>query len=132
AAYADVARGIFAYVARDLTSPQGAFYAAEDADSEGEEGRFYAWTPAQLAQVLGPETARWVGHHLGVSPQGNFEHGTSVLHEAHTLAATARLFELDGNDARRRFAEARAALLAARARRPRPHRDEKVLAAWNG
>src|SRR6185295_16094445 len=80
---AETARGIFSYVARDLTSPEGAFYSAEDADSEGEEGRFYVWTPAQLGEVLGADEARLAALYWGVTPQGNFEHGTSILHEAH-------------------------------------------------
>ncbi|TMQ73839.1 MAG: thioredoxin domain-containing protein, partial [Candidatus Eisenbacteria bacterium] len=62
---ADAARGIFTYVARDLTSPEGAFYSAEDADSEGEEGKFYVWTPAQIDAVLGPEDARTFCEYYG-------------------------------------------------------------------
>jgi uncharacterized protein YyaL (SSP411 family) len=121
--WADTARGVFEYVARDLTSPEGAFFSAEDADSEGEEGRFYAWTPAQLATVLGADLARLFAHHYGVSERGNFEHGSSVLHEAHPAA--------DEGTANR-LAEARAHLLAARALRIRPYRDDKILTAWNG
>jgi uncharacterized protein YyaL (SSP411 family) len=121
--WADTARGVFEYVARDLTAPDGAFFSAEDADSEGEEGRFYAWTPAQLASVLDADLARLFAHHYGVSEHGNFEHGTSVLYEAHPAADA---------DTATRLAEARARLLAARALRVRPHRDDKIITAWNG
>jgi len=129
--WADTARGVFAYVARDLTSPEGAFWSAEDADSEGEEGRFYAWTPAQLADVLGPEGCRLFAHRYGVTPEGNFEHGATVLHEAHPLAETAAAFGMGETAAMEALERARAALLAARSRRVRPHRDDKVITAWN-
>ena len=121
--WADTARGVFEYVARDLTSPDGAFFSAEDADSEGEEGRFYAWTPSQLASVLGADGAQSFAHHYGVTEHGNFEHGSSVLHEAHPAADA---------DTANRLAEARARLLVARALRTRPHRDDKIITAWNG
>jgi len=130
--HAEVARGIFTYVARDLTSPDGAFLSAEDADSEGEEGRFYVWTSEQIEQVLGKDPAALFSHHYGVTGQGNFEHGTSILNEVHTLAETAAAFGLDPDDAAARLAASRTALLEARAGRVRPHLDDKVLVAWNG
>ena len=131
AAYAATARGIFEYVERDLTSPQGAFYSAEDADSEGEEGRFYVWTPAELATVLG-EDAKLFEYLNGVSSRGNFEHGTNILHRAHSEDDAAKRFELPVAQVHERSARARVRLLAARVRRVRPHLDDKVLAAWNG
>ena len=130
--WAGTARGVFAYVARDLTSPEGAFWSAEDADSEGEEGRFYAWTRAQVMQALGEQAGARFAHRYGVSEHGNFEHGTTVLHEAHTLAETAGAFGLTEAAAEAALAEARARLLAARSARVRPHRDDKVITAWNG
>ncbi len=122
ARWAETARGVFRYVARDLTSPEGAFWSAEDADSEGEEGRFYAWTPAQLAQVLGEEDATLFARHHGVTERGNFEHGTTVLHLTREPADPETIAHL---------AAARDRLLAARERRVRPHRDDKVITAWN-
>ena len=121
--WADTARSVFTYVARDLTSPDGAFFSAEDADSEGEEGRFYAWTPSQLESVLGADSARLFAHQFGVSERGNFEHGSSVLYEAHPAADASSLAELE---------DARARLLVARSQRVRPYLDDKVLTAWNG
>src|SRR5205085_493507 len=119
----------FAYVSRDLTAPEGAFDSAEDADSEGEEGRFYVWTPAQLADVLGAEDAALFAFRYGVTPEGNFEHHTSILEEAHSLEESARHAGITEADAEARLERARAALLEARSRRVRPHRDDKVITA---
>ncbi len=130
--YAATARGIFDYVVRDLTSPEGAFTSAEDADSGGEEGRFYVWTPAGTAAALGAEDSRVFDFVHGVTPRGNFEHGASVLHLAHTTAEAAQHFGLAQAEVGRRLSGARARLLEARARRVRPDRDGKVLTAWNG
>jgi len=130
--YAATARGVLDYVARDLTSPEGAFYSAEDADSEGEEGCFYVWTPAGTAAVLGTADAPLFDFVHGVTPQGNFEHGGSVLHLAHTIAEAAQRFGLAPAEVERRLAGSRARLLEARGSRVRPSRDGKVLTAWNG
>ena len=130
--WAEAARGVFDYVARDLTSPEGAFWSAEDADSEGEEGRFYVWTPAELEAALEDGAAKVFAHRYGVTPEGNFEHGATVLHEAHTLAETAAAFGLAEAEAAEALSRARATLLAARAKRVRPHLDDKVITAWNG
>jgi uncharacterized protein YyaL (SSP411 family) len=130
--YAAAARGIFAYVERDLSSPGGAFDSAEDADSEGEEGKFYVWTPAEIEAALGAEAAALFAHRYGVTQLGNFEHGTTILTEARTLEDCAKRFGLDPGEAALRLEAARAKLLDVRSRRVRPHRDDKVLAAWNG
>src|SRR6059036_3091098 len=79
AEYAATARDIFEYVLRDLTSPEGAFYSAEDADSEGVEGKFYVWTPEDLKRVLGEQEAAFFAGHYDVTQNGNFEHGWSIL-----------------------------------------------------
>ena len=115
--FAETARGVFAYVERDLTGEHGAFLSAEDADSEGEEGRFYVWRPEELAAVLGATEAPLFAARYGVTPAGNFEHGASILHEAGSVPADAA---------------GREKLLAARSLRPRPLRDDKVIVAWNG
>jgi uncharacterized protein YyaL (SSP411 family) len=129
---ADAARGIFAYVMRDLDDPAGGFCAAEDADSEGREGAFYAWTPADLARLLGTAGAERFARRYGVTADGNFEPGESVLAETAPLATLATEFGASEADLAREFADARAKLFAARAERPRPSRDDKVLTAWNG
>ena len=125
AVYAETARDTFTYTLRDLTSPQGGFYSAEDADSEGIEGKFYVWTPAQLAEVLGDEPARELGRVYDVTEHGNFEHGWSILNLSGHRGEIPK-------DTQTRLAAARAKLLEARGRRIRPHRDEKVLTDWNG
>ncbi|GAA2861510.1 thioredoxin domain-containing protein [Streptosporangium fragile] len=102
----------------EMRTPQGGFASALDADSEGVEGKFYVWTPEEIREVLGEEDGAWAVALFEVT--GTFEHGTSVLQ----LLA-------DPDDAER-FARVRSALLAARARRVRPGRDDKVVAAWNG
>jgi uncharacterized protein YyaL (SSP411 family) len=131
-AYATTARDIFAYVARDLTSADGAFWSAEDADSEGEEGRFYVWTPRQLHEALGADDAKLAALHWGVTESGNFEHGASILHAALAPDRSAERLGIAPKEAERRIEQARGALLAARSARPRPHLDDKVLTAWNG
>ena len=103
----------------EMRGPEGGFYSALDADSEGEEGRFYVWTPAQIRAVLG-EGAEPILHYYGVSEGGNFE-GSNILH----LAAGAGAAEPEGLDAARR------ALYEARAKRVWPGLDDKRLAAWN-
>ena len=132
APFADAARGIIAYVTRDLDAPGGGFCAAEDADSEGREGAFYAWTPADLARVLGEPAAGRFARRYGVTGGGNFEAGESVLSEALPLATLAAELGAGEADLEREFADARARLFAAREERPRPLRDDKVLTAWNG
>jgi uncharacterized protein YyaL (SSP411 family) len=108
------------FLLRDLRTPQGGFASALDADTEGEEGLTYVWTPGQLADVLGDDDGAWAAEQLEVTQAGTFEHGTSVLQ---------RLREPDDLG---RYERVRARLLEARAARPQPGRDDKVVAAWNG
>jgi len=115
-----VARETCAWMIRELRTPEGGFASALDADSEGEEGRFYTWTPAELTAVLGAAEGRYAAETWGVTEAGTFEHGRSVLQ------LRADPAEPD------RYAAIRDALLAARERRVRPGRDDKVVAAWNG
>jgi len=117
-----ILRETAAYLLRDLRHPLGGFYSGEDADSEGEEGRFYVWTPAQLREVLGEDDAALAERAFAVTRSGNFEHGATVLQRT-AAAATIAPAHLSG---------IRERLLAHRNRRPRPMRDENVLAAWNG
>jgi hypothetical protein len=133
---AGVARAILGYVAREMTSPEGAFYSATDADSPGpdgrrEEGRFFTWTPAEIRAAVGPDHARLVEAAYGVAPAGNFE-ARSVLSRARPLVDVARDLGLEHERALAALDTARQRLLAERGRRPSPLRDEKILAAWNG
>ncbi|HVZ73638.1 MAG TPA: thioredoxin domain-containing protein [Polyangia bacterium] len=119
--FARVARETCDYVLREMTSPDGAFYSATDADSEGEEGKFFVWSEKEIKDVLGPgtDTARFLRYY-GVTAGGNFE-GHNILNAAHPDEAEWAA-----------LAPARAKLYEVRARRPAPLRDEKILAAWNG
>ncbi|MET0233946.1 MAG: thioredoxin domain-containing protein [Kibdelosporangium sp.] len=118
--YRRVARETAEFLIRDLGTPEGGFASSLDADTEGEEGLTYVWTPAQLTEVLGAEDGRWAAEVFGVTREGTFEHGSSTL----------RLLR-EPDDAER-FARVRAALSEVRATRPQPGRDDKVVAAWNG
>src|SRR5688572_3981478 len=79
AEHARIVREILDYVLREMTSAEGGFHATQDADSEGEEGKFFVWDPQELEAALGPDLAAWIGPFYGVSQSGNFEHGKSVL-----------------------------------------------------
>lgn len=127
-----VAEEILTYVMRDLMGPQGEFFSAEDADSEGAEGRFYTWTAAELAETLGAEKAALFGGYYNVTAKGNFEQGTNILHTVGgTLpdyAAQTKHSESELGDI---FEECRKKLFIRRNKRRRPFRDDKVLTAWN-
>lgn len=121
------------YLERDMRHPLGFFFAAEDADSEGEEGRFYVWTPEQLRAVLDERSARLVELLYDIKPGGTFEHGTSVLHRGRRrVEDVAEEMGLPIAEAEAIHERARLLLLAERSKRVRPARDEKVIAAWNG
>jgi hypothetical protein len=134
--FAQVGRDILRYVERDMTSPEGAFYSATDADSvspEGrlEEGRFFTWTPSEIADAVGAERAPLITAYYGVTAAGNLD-GRSVLSTPRALPEVAREFHLTPERARAEVDEAVVALFAARSKRRPPLRDEKVLASWNG
>ena len=119
----EVIRETIGFLERELSDKDGGLWSSLDADSEGEEGKFYVWTPAQLKAALGPVDALVFAGAYGVTEQGNFEHATSVLSRI-----TPRSSPLEEEH----LAELRAKLLAERARRVRPGTDDKVLAGWNG
>jgi hypothetical protein len=130
--YARVVRETLDYVLRDMTDPAGGFYSTEDADSEGVEGKFYTWTPEQLRVVLGDEAAETFARVYDVSDAGNFEDGQSILHLPKTLQQQAQLLGRDAEDLAAELTASRAKLFAARKRRVHPHKDDKVIVAWNG
>ena len=134
--FARVVRETLRFIERDMTSPEGAFYSATDADSltpegEREEGFFFTWTPEELASALGPERSRVVGRYYGVSEEGNFE-GRSILHAPESFAEVAEILSLPEEELHAAVREANEILYRERSRRPRPLRDEKILTAWNG
>ncbi len=128
--YATVARGIVRYVLRDMTHPGGGFYSAEDADSEGKEGKFYCWTRHELSQLLTLAEFEFVVHYYGVTEEGNFvDHS-----DPHPLPNQNILFVADRSVSPQNplLVSAKAKLFAARAKRVRPHLDDKILCSWNG
>jgi len=120
------------YVLRDMTGPEGGFYATEDADSEGEEGKFYVWKPAELARLLGEQTAKLVCDYYDVGPHGNFEHGNSILNIPNDPDVVAARNGMKLSELEPVVAQARERMLWARSKRVRPGRDEKIITAWNG
>ncbi|MDD1703653.1 MAG: thioredoxin domain-containing protein [Methanoregula sp.] len=139
--YGKAARDIIAYVLRDLTSPEGAFYTAEDADSEGGEGAFYLWTMEELEEVLGRSDAAIASAIFNVTPEGNFsEPGIgnektapkNILYRSRSEQDLARALLLTDQDFTARIDAIRRLLFDARNKRPRPARDDKILSDWNG
>src|SRR5438094_4955883 len=150
--YEAVARDIFDYVARDMTSKEGGFFSAEDADSpvvagigdpghgKTAEGAFYVWTKKEIDAALG-DAAEIFDFHYGVQAHGNAPEGSdphdefrgkNILIERHTIAETAEHFQKTKEDIAKALAHSREKLFAIRAKRPRPHLDDKIISAWNG
>jgi uncharacterized protein YyaL (SSP411 family) len=134
--YRRIAREVLDYVALEMTAPGGAFYSATDADSqrpdgEMEEGWFFTWTPDELQTVLGPDRAQVISKYYGVTPQGNFE-GRNILHRPRSLDAVARELGISKTILQKHLDAARGQLYTARAKRPPPLRDAKIISAWNG
>lgn len=139
AEYARIAREVFAYLLRDLAAPEGGFYSAEDADSEGEEGRFYLWTLEEVRAVLDPDEAELVARIFSLREEGNFREeatgrltGKNVLAMKRPLGDHARELGVSESRLQERLEAARERLFAAREGRARPKKDDKVLADWNG
>src|SRR5271154_682922 len=129
--YADTARDILDYVLRDMTHPGGGFFSAEDADSEGQEGKFYCWTKDELSKLLSPEEFNVAAKYFGITAEGNF-----VDHSHPTpLAGLNVLSNVDPNvpaAAQPLLTAAKKKMSEVRAKRIRPHLDDKILASWNG
>jgi uncharacterized protein YyaL (SSP411 family) len=150
--FESVARDILDYVARDMTSKEGGYFSAEDADSpavavggdpghaKNTEGAFYVWTKKEIDAALG-DAAEIFDFHYGVQPHGNAPEGSdpqdefrgkNILIERHTTAETAKQFKKSDDEVRQSLDRSREKLLAIRAKRPRPHLDDKIIVAWNG
>ncbi|AGA69728.1 thioredoxin domain protein [Desulfitobacterium dichloroeliminans LMG P-21439] len=125
-------REIFAYVLRDMVSPEGGFYSAEDADSEGVEGKFYVWTPQEIHELLGSEAGQLYCRAYDITRDGNFE-GKNIPNLLHTeWTALAEEFNLSREELSLQLEEARKVLFQAREKRIHPHKDDKILTSWNG
>jgi uncharacterized protein YyaL (SSP411 family) len=136
--FAATAKDILNYVIRDMTSPEGAFYSAEDADSEGEEGKFYVWDYKELFTVLDNDDALIAVRYFNIDNEGNFTDpmhgntGKNILHLNKTKARTASEFEISPQDFESRLSAIRTKLFQHREKRIRPSKDMKILADWNG
>jgi hypothetical protein len=129
--FAETAHDILNYVLRDMTHPEGGFYSAEDADSEGHEGKFYCWTREELSKLLKPEEFKVAARYFGITEQGNFmDHSHPEPLPNQNVLSIANP-QLTGPEAAL-LASAKNKMLAARSKRIRPLRDDKVLASWNG
>ena len=124
--YARIAREIFTYLSRDMTDKEGGFYSAEDADSEGEEGKFYVWTPSELKKILGEKDGADFCRLYGATESGNFE-GSNILHLKEALPQALKGLGRD----EAWWTAAKGKVLQARSLRVRPHLDDKILTAWN-
>ncbi|MBT8406984.1 MAG: thioredoxin domain-containing protein, partial [Deltaproteobacteria bacterium] len=132
ARHGKVVAEILTYVQRDMTSPEGGFYTAEDADSEGEEGLFYVWTPQAIKDELGNDLGDLFGRFFDVGPHGNFEEGRSILHSRIPLENFAAKEKIEVAELEKVLENARKRLFAVREKRIHPLKDDKVLTSWNG
>jgi len=131
ARFAEVARDLIRYVLRDMTHPEGGFYSAEDADSEGHEGKFYCWTKTELTQLLNAGEFKVAERFFGITDEGNFEdHSHPMpLKKLNVLSIVdPKLTEAEA----KLLASAKQKMFAVQVRRVRPHLDDKILASWNG
>jgi uncharacterized protein YyaL (SSP411 family) len=137
--YGKTAREIFTYVLRDMTAPEGGFCSAEDADSEGEEGKFYLWTQEEVRQALGNEEADFIARVFNIEKDGNFAEqatgrrsGVNILHVKKPLGELASDLSLSQQDLQKHLELIRQKLFAYREKRVHPMKDDKILTDWNG
>ncbi len=137
--YEKTAREILNYVLRDMTSTEGGFYSAEDADSEGEEGKFYVWTEEELKETLGKEDAELIIKTFNTSKTGNFteeasghQTGANILHLTKPLNEIALSYEISEEEFSEKIEKARITLFNEREKRIHPYKDDKILTDWNG
>ncbi|MEC8980366.1 MAG: thioredoxin domain-containing protein [SAR324 cluster bacterium] len=128
--YESAVRDVLAYVARDMTSPAGAFFSAEDADSEGVEGKFYVWSKAEVLKILGAESGELACAFWDITENGNFE-GSSIPNRPRSDEDVAAQFRITPEEMRKTLRTAREKLMAVRSKRVRPLLDDKVLTSWN-
>jgi uncharacterized protein YyaL (SSP411 family) len=129
--YREVVDETLAYVLREMTSPEGGFYSTQDADTEGEEGKFFVWSEREIKDVLGAESADLFAEAYGISPEGNWE-GHNILHRVRSDEQIARLRSMPEPEVKQQIAQGKHKLFDRRKQRIAPGRDEKVLTAWNG
>ncbi len=129
--YRQVATEVLDYILREMTSPEGGFYSSTDADSEGEEGKFYVWTPSEIEAILGEEEAYRFCAYYDITEEGNWE-GKSIPNTPRSMARVANRLGIPVEELERSIREARPKVYEARRRRIPPGLDDKILTAWNG
>ncbi len=130
--FEQVVRETLGYIRREMQDPRGGFYSTQDADSEGEEGKFFVWTRDEILTHLGEDVGQLFCRAYDVTEAGNFEHGRSILNRPAKMDGVAARFGMEVAEAERILAKAREKLFEVRERRVKPFRDEKVLTSWNG
>ena len=130
--YARTAREILEYVLRDMTNCEGGFYSAEDADSEGEEGKFYSWTAEELKEVLDKEDFRLLIRLYDVHEGGNFEKGRNILRQMSAFSDAAAILKMPESELYDSWNRMRNKLFQVREKRIHPLKDDKILTDWNG
>lgn len=137
--YGDTAKEIFTYVLRDMTAPEGGFYSAEDADSEGVEGKFYLWQEKEIRKIFDKEEADLIIRVFNVKRDGNFleeaaggKTGTNILHLKDTISSIASDLKISVSELNDRIESARSMFFKVREKRVHPHKDDKILTDWNG
>jgi Highly conserved protein containing a thioredoxin domain len=130
--YRRIAEETLEYIIRDMTDRSGGFYSSEDADSEGEEGKFYVWTRSEVLDLLGADDGEVFCEFFDVTDEGNFEHGKSILNTPQTLEEFVADKEMSADALTRIINAGKRRLFNVREQRVRPGRDDKTLAAWNG
>lgn len=137
--YAKTAKNIFTYILRDMTSPEGVFYSAEDADSEGEEGKFYLWTKDEVEKILEKDEAGLIVNVFNLQEGGNYidqlegkKTGVNIFHLKGSLGEISSKNNISEKDLERRIEKARKKLFAVREKRIHPYKDDKILTDWNG
>ncbi|MBI4391680.1 MAG: thioredoxin domain-containing protein, partial [candidate division NC10 bacterium] len=127
-----IARETVGYVLREMQHPEGGFYSTQDADSEGEEGKYFVWTKEEIFRVLGEDLGELCSRAFGVSEAGNFEHGKNILHVVSTPEQLAKRLDKSPEEIGMLLGQVKCKLFGARDKRVKPGRDEKILTAWNG
>jgi uncharacterized protein YyaL (SSP411 family) len=137
--YEETARNILTYVLRDMTDSEGGFYSAEDADTEGVEGKFYVWSEEEIRKILPPEEADFVIRVFNIEKDGNFldesariRTGANIFHLQKTLPEIASDMKISEQEIRNRWVASRRKLFSVREKRVRPSKDDKILTDWNG
>lgn len=130
--FAFVVHDTINYLSRDMSSPEGAFYSAEDADSEGREGTFYVWSPEQIREVLEEKEANLAISFLGVTKEGNFEDHSAPGQNPPSQNVLSQVTTFNSDEEKQLWYAIRQKLFSHREKRPRPHRDDKILTSWNG